>query len=376
MDQRPSSPGGVFTRRAGRLVELSESPYASEDRLQALLEEAPELLAGLEDEGAAPRRWLLVEREFGVAAEEGGARWSVDHLLLDQDAVPTLVEVKRSSDTRIRREVVGQMLDYAANAVVYLPPEQIRTGLERRSGGADAAIARLVGPDGDFDGFWAQLKANLQAGRVRLVFVADRIPAELQRIVEFLNERMTPTEVLALELRQYTGGRGEQTLVPRWLGRTAAARQVKGESPGRDWDEPSWFAELERKHDEASVAVARRIFAWARERGLRFAFGRGRSDGSAFPVLERSGQNVWPIALWTGPATVELQLQSLAQRPPFDNPGLREQLRARLEETGLMIPAERLDKRPTFKLSLLAEDALLAGFFDAVDWMLEQLRRA
>ena len=28
---------------------------------------------------------------------------------------PTLVEVKRSSDTRIRREVVGQMLDYAAN---------------------------------------------------------------------------------------------------------------------------------------------------------------------------------------------------------------------------------------------------------------------
>jgi hypothetical protein len=32
--------------------------------------------------------------------------------------VPTLLEVKRSSDTRIRREVVGQMLDYAANGVV------------------------------------------------------------------------------------------------------------------------------------------------------------------------------------------------------------------------------------------------------------------
>ena len=32
--------------------------------------------------------------------------------------MPTLVEVKRSSDTRIRREVVGQMLHYAANAVV------------------------------------------------------------------------------------------------------------------------------------------------------------------------------------------------------------------------------------------------------------------
>jgi 5-methylthioribose kinase len=40
------------------------------------------------------------------------------------------VEVKRSSDTRIRREVVGQMLDYAANAVVYWPLEMIRAKFE------------------------------------------------------------------------------------------------------------------------------------------------------------------------------------------------------------------------------------------------------
>jgi hypothetical protein len=36
---------------------------------------------------------------------------------LDQDAILTIVEVKRSTDTHVRREVVGQMLDYAANAV-------------------------------------------------------------------------------------------------------------------------------------------------------------------------------------------------------------------------------------------------------------------
>ena len=34
--------------------------------------------------------------------------------VLDQDAIPTLVKVERSSDTRVRCEVVGQMLDYAA----------------------------------------------------------------------------------------------------------------------------------------------------------------------------------------------------------------------------------------------------------------------
>jgi hypothetical protein len=31
---------------------------------------------------------------------DGGGRWSVDHLFLDQDAVPTIVEVKRSTDPR------------------------------------------------------------------------------------------------------------------------------------------------------------------------------------------------------------------------------------------------------------------------------------
>jgi hypothetical protein len=82
------------------------------------------LLAGNQIDIEKPRKWLLVSREAALPSEENGSdRWSVDHLFLDQDAVPTLVEVKRSSDTRIRREVVGQMLDYAANAVVYWPVE-------------------------------------------------------------------------------------------------------------------------------------------------------------------------------------------------------------------------------------------------------------
>jgi hypothetical protein len=35
------------------------------------------------------------------------------------------VEVKCSIDTRIRPEVVGQMLDYVANPVVYWPVETL-----------------------------------------------------------------------------------------------------------------------------------------------------------------------------------------------------------------------------------------------------------
>lgn len=124
--------GHVFLLQdGGGLVRMSESPYDSESLLQELLARYPDLLAGDQIDGAEPRRWLLVSREMGVPGEEDGAdRWSLDHLFLDQEAIPTLVEVKRSSDTRIRREVVGQMLDYAANAVVYWPVETIRARFE------------------------------------------------------------------------------------------------------------------------------------------------------------------------------------------------------------------------------------------------------
>jgi hypothetical protein len=38
----------------------------------------------------------LVKREAGVPNREGGAGWwSIDHLAVDQDAVPTFIEVKR-----------------------------------------------------------------------------------------------------------------------------------------------------------------------------------------------------------------------------------------------------------------------------------------
>ena len=113
------------------------------------------MLAGAQINQENPRRWLLVKCEAGVPDHQGGGGWwSVDHLVVDQEAVPTFVEVKRASDTRSRREVVAQMLEYVANGSAFWTPAQLRDG------------------------------------RIRLIFVADEIPAPLQRPVEFLNEQM------------------------------------------------------------------------------------------------------------------------------------------------------------------------------------------
>jgi hypothetical protein len=181
---------GIFLLRGeDELVEMRETPYEAEEVLQALIARFPSLLAGDQYTGGAPRRWLLVGREAALPDDEDAAgRWSVDHLFLDQDAVPTIVEVKRGSDTRIRREVVGQMLDYAANGVVYWPLEQLREifvrQCERDARDPDGAVADVAGDETDVEEFWARAGENLRAGKVRMVFVSDEIPRELRRVVE------------------------------------------------------------------------------------------------------------------------------------------------------------------------------------------------
>jgi hypothetical protein len=200
------------------LVEMTEQPYESEGLLQRLLAAHPSILAGDQFNGPEPKRWLLIDREVGVPeADEGRGRWSLDHLFVDQHGIPTFVEVKRSTDTRIRREVIGQMFDYAANAVAYWGPGQVRSQFEKACeiDGVPpserlSAFLRLQAEvpdsaDNRTNLFWNDVDTNLRAGRIRMVFVSDTIPPELRRIVEFLNGQMNPAEVLAIEIKQFTG---------------------------------------------------------------------------------------------------------------------------------------------------------------------------
>ena len=95
--------GAIFLLQDDQtLIEMKEHAYDSEALLQKLLADYPSLLAGEQVNRAAPRRWLPVKREVGVPSKAlGGNQWAIDNLFLDQEGIPTIVEVKRSSDTRI-----------------------------------------------------------------------------------------------------------------------------------------------------------------------------------------------------------------------------------------------------------------------------------
>jgi len=218
------------------LSPMEESPYSTEDVLQVLLARYPDLLPGDQITPDDPRRWLLVSRELSVPDDKAvSGRWSLDHLFLDQHGIPTFVECKRSSDTRSRREVVAQMLDYAANGIVYWTMDQIRQAatetVNRSNKSLDEEILQLLQAEevSEVESFWREVESNLRAGKVRLIFVADSTSKELRRLIEFLNEKMSDVEVLAVEIKQFVGNNNQKVLVPRVVGLTEAARTIKTE---------------------------------------------------------------------------------------------------------------------------------------------------
>lgn len=376
--------GNIFLLQdGGGLVRMQESPYDSEALLQELLAKYPDLLAGDQIDGTEPRRWLLVSREMGVPDEEdGGDRWSLDHLFLDQDAIPTLVEVKRSSDTRIRREVVGQMLDYAANAVVYWPVETIRARFEKtcETQGTDpaAALTAFLG-GGDADTFWQSAKTNLQAGRVRLVFIADEIPQELRRVVEFLNGQMDPAEVLAVEVKQFVGEGKMTTLVPRLVGQTAMAQQQKkagGTTKSQKLDEAGYLAEMLQKRGADECRVVRQLVEWAKEQKLDLTFGRTQQSASFIPIVRTPGGQRYPIAVNTSYGFV-IQMRWLRDHAAFQDAGRREELRAKLNALpGVSVPAERMTGFPTLPLQALMPDAAMRACLNVLTGIVQELRAA
>lgn len=65
----------------------------------------------------------------------------------------------------------------------------------------------------------------MDANRLRLLFVADEIPNELERVVKFLNKQTRDNlEVLAVEVKQYPGQFGD-ALVSRVIGQVSEQRQ-------------------------------------------------------------------------------------------------------------------------------------------------------
>lgn len=350
------------------LVELQPSAPINEDELQELIARYPGLISG------SGSTLLLIQREHGIPDGEGSPdRWSIDHVFVTRDGIPVLVEVKHSGDTRPRREVVAQMLDYAANGVAYWPSGTFAVRFESycrsgkrndRNSDPSELLASFLGPEADPAAFWSLVDTNLQAGNVSMVFVADVIPPELARIVEFMNEQMR-ADVRAIELNYFAGADGVRMLSPRTIGSTARAQAQK--DAARSKLEPVTVDEWLTQHLPAMGPMAKngageflRIM-----RDLPSDVGVASTQGSIFSrVVGGNGKNSYPFSL-TKSGTVAIGFGVLSGSPALASESERRRFFEKFSAAAGPLRGANLNGYPSFPLEKL-NDANCARAFEEV----------
>ena len=261
------------TTPGGDISPLSVRHFSSELELDDCLAAHPELLATALGSEQTPLRLLLIARQAPIDDHDAArtARWSADLLYIDQTGVVTIVEDKLSKNPDIRRKVLGQAIEYAANIGDTLTTHAIRQQLaDRYADEFDEKMRELLTDDdeqddADFDSFWWQVERNLRAGAIRLVFAADVIPSELKRSIEFLNRVTDPLQIAGVEVERRPIADSEDQerhlLVANAVGLSEKARQKTHAASGgqnEPIDSGAFWTEFEKADNGSTGASATR----------------------------------------------------------------------------------------------------------------------
>ena len=235
--------------------------------LQDLLESELNLIPGDQINNDDPPQWLLVKREMPVPDPSSGKdRWYIDFFLSDQHAFPTFVECKRYAVNESRREVVGQVLEYAANAHHYWDREQLRELTSTSAGIRGCSVEdefRRLGITDTEDDYFDRVVENLHEGQLRIIFFLENSPDELRSIVDFLNRQTERTEFLIVEARLFEM-EGMRIAVPSVFGYTEQARRIKqrtvsSKSNNLSLSHDKFWSSLEEQTDFECVETTKRL---------------------------------------------------------------------------------------------------------------------
>ena len=311
----------LYYVKDGMAVEMSEQPYGQEKVLQDLIAQNPNILLRSSEPGGA--KLFLVAQEFTIAeGSDSTNSYAIDHLMVDQDGTPVLVEVKRSSDTRSRREVVAQMLDYASRASTW-DVGKLRGHFLCNNDG-------MAGTEYDSDDFWGRVANSLKAERLRLVFAADLIPDTLKTLIEFLNRNLTDIEVYGVEVRQYQAQ--DATLLTSSIIGGGSADSRRASLRSLEWDADAFSSYLLDRDRKDAVEVAQELQAFASANGLSCQPGQG----TKFPsfLIKRGSLRLITASSWVKGTqqvcTLEFCIRDLLEHLPSD--WTDERLRATLTD--------------------------------------------
>ena len=273
--------------------EMKEGLFGTnlEDAFQLLLEKYPEIIPGKQIQPGAddPPRFVLIKREAPI----GG--WSLDHLLVDQHGVLTLVECKLLQNPESRRDVIGQIIEYAANAAAAWGGGQLRdlanSYWSRHDKNFEEICRSILGIDEEMEEFWTRIEANLEQGKIRLIITGDAIRPEVRRMIEYLNYEMEHVEVLGLELKCYGADEQKLVMVPSIIGQSLASVDRRKLSSQR-WTPKEVEEGFRNADDKAAIDAFLTVLNWAVE-AERYIVSQGKYPGMG--VGNKVGERVLGI---------------------------------------------------------------------------------
>ena len=200
-----------------QLAHASSTDGVSEAWIQTLVQTHPECLPIAEVDpvfiGPVP-----------ICTELNTPAGPIDNLMMTPGGLPVLIECKLWRNPEGRREVVGQILDYAKELTRWSASD-LQREVARRVPGKGNPILRILrnaGYEIEEVAFNDALTLNLRRGRFLLLIVGDGIRESTEAIAEYLQRHLGLHFSLGLvELPIFHIPGGGYLVAPRVLARTA-----------------------------------------------------------------------------------------------------------------------------------------------------------
>lgn len=273
----------VRHRQGEKWEQVDHTKYVGEAHLRDILYDDAEVIP-IEDIKSetelAPK--ILMLKEVGLPGSDSAR--ATDLVGIDKKGNVCIIETKLASNSQAKREVIGQILEYAA--FLYERGMDWLDDIAKRQRGVSIAEYFEEDKDWDKESFEQNLRDSLNEGKFKLFIAIDEMNDELQTIISYM-KNILGVEIYALEFRYFKEKAGMEILVPNVHG----GKKHAISSPPPAWTEEKFFNDAEKKVDADTLQTLKKLYGFSKQVGP-VDFGSGRTTGTFRVSLTYKGEPV------------------------------------------------------------------------------------
>ena len=323
--------------------EPEKSGYTDEAHLQGILQEHPWLIPGVKKNAH-----VCIEFQSGVGPS--------DVVAIDLENGLTLVECKLASNREVRREIIGQVLDYASR-FWRMSIEDFDAQWISRTGRS------LFAGEGDSIELSARLEKSLSSGEFRIVLAVDEINDDLRRIVEFLNHVTVPSvAVIAVVYSRSQDGNIEILSRQIYGEELAEAKSQRSREARERWTEDQFLSWIDENESGISDKARTILDALVIE-GFELAGGMAETPSLNFRLDVAGAGFKWPVILYTQKkgTSIELRFEDLKSWPEIAERFLQSvEAVPGVPMDGALVRVAAYSKRPNLLLRDMSHETIRA----------------